>query len=84
MPAWSRYLVPFAAGVAVGIVVHKYWPEIKQRGGPTLKRVVAEGTKAFEKGREQFWEQSERFSDLVAEIREEEEQRKAPAPPAET
>jgi hypothetical protein len=80
-----RYLVPFAAGVAVGAVVHKYWPEIQEAAGPTLKRGFARGSDLLDRARTALWEQSEQFADLVAEIREEEAaaQRAAasPAPP---
>ena len=86
MPPWTRYLAPFAVGIAVGVALHKYWPKIKEVGGPTVKKLVREGSTLVEKGREQLWEQSEKFSDLVAEIREEEAAEKVPAtpPPAET
>ena len=80
----GRYLAPFALGVAAGVLLHKYWPQIQEAGGPTLKGVVRGGTSALEKGRAAFWEQSEKFSDLIAEIREEETSAKAPPPAAET
>jgi hypothetical protein len=82
MPTWTRYLAPFAAGVAVGVVLHKYWPEIQEAGGPTLKKIMNGGKSLVEKGRERFWEQSEKFADLVAEIRDEEESASNPEPPA--
>jgi hypothetical protein len=81
-----RYLVPFAAGVAVGITAHKYWPQIQEAAGPSLQKGLAEGERLFERARTAFWEQSEKFSDLVAEIREEEEalgkSGPTPVPPA--
>jgi hypothetical protein len=78
-----RYLVPFAAGVAVGIAVHKYWPQIKQAGGPALEKGLSRGGRLLDRARASLWEQSEKFSDLVAEIREEEEAAaKGSAPPA--
>jgi hypothetical protein len=92
MPPVARYLAPFAVGVAVGVLLHKYWPQIREAGGPTAKKVVRETTTLFERARGRFWEQSEKFSDIIAEIREEEENRKAavgtapeagPKPPAE-
>jgi hypothetical protein len=80
----SRYLVPFAAGVAVGVTVHKYWPQIKEAAGPSLEKGLAEGERLFERARTAFWEQSEKFSDLVAEIREEEEAAARSGPPPAT
>lgn len=68
-----RYLVPFAAGVAVGILVHKYWPHIKKATGPSLEEGLSQGKRLLGRARETLQEQSEKFSDLVAEIREEEE-----------
>jgi len=84
MPPWTRYLAPFAAGVAVGVVLHKYWPQIRELGGPGLEKAVKRGSDLVERGREQLWEKSEKFADLIAEIREEEQQKKAgpsPVPP---
>jgi hypothetical protein len=77
----ARFLAPFAVGLAAGAALHKYWPEIKEKGGPTFKKVVKDGSELFEKGRERFWEESEKFSDLVAEIREEEESKGKTTPP---
>lgn len=71
--AIGRYLLPFAAGVAAGVLITKNWPKIKEIGGPVARRALAEGSNLFEKGRQSMWEQREKFSDLVAEIREEEE-----------
>jgi hypothetical protein len=67
----SRVLVPFAAGVAVGVVIHKYWPQIREAAGPIVRRGLRGGSGAMDRARTAFWEQSEKFSDLVAEIREE-------------
>ena len=85
MPTLTRYLLPFAAGVAVGVVLHKYWPEIREKAGPGARRVSADGRKILERGRAVFWEQREKFADLVAEIRDEEEgaaKGEPPPPPA--
>jgi len=81
MPSFLRTFAPFAAGVAVGVALHKYWPRIEAAGGPQLKQAAQEGRRLFEKGRQRFWEKSEEFADLVAEIREEDEAR-AKSPPA--
>jgi hypothetical protein len=68
----GRYVVPFAAGVAVGAVLHKYWPELQEAAGPQLKKGLARGSEPFDRAKTALWEQSEQFADLVAEIREEE------------
>lgn len=72
MPPWTRYLVPFAAGIAVGALAHKYWPQIRELAGPSVKKGLRGGSGLVEKARTTLWEQSEKFSDLIAEIREEE------------
>jgi hypothetical protein len=70
--AIGRYLLPFAAGFAAGALVQKNWPKIVEVGGPMARRALAGGSTLFERGRRALGEQSEKFSDLVAEIREEE------------
>ena len=76
----TKYLVPFAAGVAVGVLLHKYWPQIRDAGGPRLEKGMRTGSGLVDRARTAFWEQSEKFSDLIAEIREE-EGAKAPVEP---
>ncbi|MFZ5477578.1 MAG: hypothetical protein ACOZNI_12450 [Myxococcota bacterium] len=77
----SRFLVPFALGVAAGVLVHKNWPKIKEIGTPLLKGAVRQGSNIAQKTREMYWEKSEKFTDLIAEIREEEEARAKGEPP---
>ena len=36
MPVLRRYVLPFAAGVAVGVAAHKYWPKIEPRARKAL------------------------------------------------
>jgi hypothetical protein len=81
VPSLSRYLVPFAAGVAVGVLVHKYWPQIRELAGPSVKKGLRGGSGFVDRARTAFWEQSEKFSDLIAEIREEESARTPPPEP---
>ena len=68
----TRYLLPFAAGVAVGVALHKYWPQLREAGGPRLREGLRAGSGLAERARAAFWEQSEKLAELVAEIREEE------------
>lgn len=77
----SRILVPFAVGVTVGVVVHKYRREILDLGGPRFERAVGRGTGVLGRVRTKLWEQGEKFSDLVAEIRAEEEAARTATPP---
>ncbi len=72
MPPWTRVLVPFAAGVAAGVLLNKYWPQIKEIAGPGARKGLERGSAALDKAKSAFWEQSEKFSDLIAEIRDEE------------
>ncbi len=78
---WTKYLLPFAAGVAVGVVLHKYWPQIKEAGGPRLEKGLRSGSGLMDRARTALWEQREKFSDLVAEIREEESVKPSPVEP---
>jgi hypothetical protein len=75
-----QYILPFTVGIAVGAVVSKKWPEIRRVTRPLLRGAMRSGSGLLEKGREAYHQQSEKFSDLIAEIREEEEAR-AKAPP---
>ena len=79
--SWTRYLLPFAAGVAVGVALHKYWPQIREAGGPRLQKGLRAGAGLAERARASLWEQGEKFADLVAEIREEESGPKPVEPP---
>ncbi len=83
--ALRNYILPFTLGVAAGVLVSKNWPKIREVTRPLLRGVMKSGSGLLEKGREAYHEQSEKFSDLVAEIREEEEARGkgASAPPTE-
>lgn len=67
----NKYLIPFLLGVGVGVAVHKNWPKIQLLAGPIAHKALLAGTEMVEKGRESFWTQSEKFADLIAEIREE-------------
>jgi hypothetical protein len=71
--SWKQYVVPFTLGVVAGAVVARNWERIRDVSRPLLRGAVRGGTNLLEKGREAYHEQSEKFSDLVAEIREEEE-----------
>lgn len=78
--ALRQYLLPFTLGVAVGVVVTKNWPKIREVTRPLLREAMKGSGGLLEKGREVYHAQSEKFSDLIAEIREEEEGKaKAPA-----
>ena len=67
------YILPFALGIAVGVVLTRNWPKIREVTRPLLRGAMKSGTGLVEKGREAYHEQTEKFSDLIAEIREEEE-----------
>lgn len=70
--AVTRVLVPFAVGVTVGVLVHKYRHELLELGGPSMEKRVRAGAGLLGRVRAKVWEQGEKFADLVAEIREEE------------
>ena len=68
-----QYILPFTLGIAVGVLVTRNWPKIREVTRPLLRGVMKAGSELVEKSRETYHEQSEKFSDLIAEIREEEE-----------
>ncbi len=79
---WKQYVLPFTIGVGVGVAVNRNWPAIEKIARPLLRGALKSGTNLFEKGREVYHAKSEKFSDLIAEIREEEEAKaKAPLQP---
>ena len=78
---FRQYILPFTLGVAVGAVVTKNWPKIREVTRPLLGGALKSGSGLLAKGREAFQAQSEKFSDLIAEIREEEEAKAKAAPP---
>lgn len=81
---WKSAVIPFALGVTVGVVVTKNWDRIRDTARPLLRGGLKTGSNLLTKGRELYHEKSEKFADLVAEIREEEDARAKAmaAPPA--
>lgn len=69
----ARYLIPFSAGVAVGVALNKYWPQITEAGRPLLRTSLRSGSHLVDKGKAAVYGQTERLSDIIAEIREEDE-----------
>jgi len=74
---FRQFIIPFAAGVAVGFVVAKNWDQIREAVSPVARRIASRSKTAVEHGREKLWEGRERLEDLVAEIREQDAQRAA-------
>jgi hypothetical protein len=74
---FRQFILPFAAGVAVGFVVARNWDQIREVVAPVARRVVRRSRTVVERGREKLWEGRERLEDLVAEIREQEARRTA-------
>lgn len=60
----------FALGYAAGFASAKYWPVIKEKLGPLGKELLAKGIDAFDNAKDMFWEKSEKFADVIAEIKE--------------
>lgn len=63
----------FTLGFGMGAAAVKYWPEIEKRLGPLGKDALAKGLDAVDKAKDLFWEKSEKFADVIAEIKEEQE-----------
>ncbi len=74
--AVTRVLVPFAVGVTVGVLVHKYRHQLLELAGSDVEKALRAG---LGRVKSKLREQGEKFSDLVAEIREEEEEEEAAA-----
>lgn len=70
---WKQYILPFTVGIGVGVLATRNWPAIEKVARPLLRGALRSGTNLFEKGREVYHAKGEKFADLIAEIREEEE-----------
>lgn len=80
---FRHYILPFTLGVAAGVLLTKNWPKILEVTRPLLRGAMKGSSGLIEKGREAYHQQSEKFSDLIAEIREEEDAKaKATSDPA--
>ena len=66
-------LIGLGLGVAAGVTLIKLWPKISPALEPYIKTGIAKGLDVVDKGKELFWERSERFADVIAEIKEEQE-----------
>ena len=65
----------FTLGFAIGASSQKWWPVLKEKLGPIGKDLLGKGLDAVDKAKDAFWEKSEKFADVIAEIKEEQEGR---------
>lgn len=63
----------FGLGFGLGAASVKYWPEIEKRLGPLGKEAMKKGLDMVDKAKDAFWEKSEKFADVIAEIKEDQE-----------
>ncbi|MBI4403773.1 MAG: hypothetical protein HY537_06415 [Deltaproteobacteria bacterium] len=63
----------FALGFGLGMTAAKWWPVIREKAGPLGKELVAKGLDVWDKTKDTFWEKSEKFADVIAEIKDEQE-----------
>jgi hypothetical protein len=63
----------FTLGFGLGMTSSKWWPVIKEKAGPLGKELLAKGMDAADKAKDLFWEKSEKFADVIAEIKEDQE-----------
>ncbi len=63
----------FGLGFGLGAASAKYWPEIEKRLGPVGKDILKKGLETVDKAKDLFWEKSEKFADVIAELKEEQE-----------
>lgn len=66
----------FTLGFGAGMTASKWWPVVREKLGPTGKDLMAKGLDAVDKAKDLFWEKSEKFADVIAEIKEEQETEK--------
>lgn len=71
----SRPLAVFSLGAAAGAVLYKNRKGITRAFQPATKEVVRAVTKTGDAGRDFLQEQKEKLSDIVAEVKEEEEEK---------
>lgn len=64
----------FTLGFGLGATASKWWPVIREKAGPLGKDLLAKGMDAADKAKDLFWEKSEKFADVISEIKEEQEQ----------
>lgn len=63
----------FTLGFAIGASSQKWWPVLKEKLGPLGKDLVEKGLEVADKAKDLFWEKSEKFADVISEIKEEQE-----------
>lgn len=63
----------FTLGFAIGASSQKWWPVLKEKLGPFGKDLVGKGLEVADKAKDVFWEKSEKFADVISEIKEEQE-----------
>ena len=63
----------FALGFGIGATSSKWLPVLKEKAGPLGKDLMAKGMQAFDGAKDLFWEKSEKFADVIAEIKEDQE-----------
>ncbi|MEW6738850.1 MAG: hypothetical protein ACOYU2_01975 [Nitrospirota bacterium] len=68
-------LAVFGIGAAAGILAYKYRKEIINAVEPARKEIVKAAMKAADVGKDFVLEQKEKLSDIIAEIKEEEEEK---------
>lgn len=63
----------FTLGFGLGAAASKWWPVIREKAGPLGKELLAKGMDVADKAKDVFWEKSEKFADVIAEIKEDQE-----------
>lgn len=72
----GRFIKPltiFAVGAGAGILAYKYRDRISEKIEPAVQMVVEQAVKFADIGKDFVQEQKERLSDIVADIKEKEE-----------
>lgn len=63
----------FTIGFGFGAATSKWWPKVEEKLAPVGKALLAKGLIAVDKAKDAFWQKSEKFADVIAEIKEEQE-----------
>ena len=65
----------FMLGFGIGVSAQKWWPVLSEKMGPLTKDLLGKGLDAADKAKDLFWEKSEKFADVISELKEEAETR---------
>lgn len=63
----------FTLGFGLGAASYKWWPVVQEKMGPAGKDLLKKGLGVWDQAKDLFWDKSEKFADVISEIKEEQE-----------